>query len=182
MVYSVPSYASGQEKPTLLLGRLSNVCEVQRPRNCLCFSTSLVIVDFLFLLACSSWKRCILLLVPASSCIWQAYQGSDQVASRASSWLEYCHLFANVPVLETCLDSATYPVLVSLSRPLMFPTWLWGPSCQPPVFCVGLSALCHLLVHMPCHYSPAAQGPNCFSRRLVSFQEDQSLCEPFYFQ
>lgn len=115
---------------------------MQRPRNCLCFSTSLVIVDFLFLLACSSWKRCILLLVPASSCIWQAYQGSDQVASRASSWLEYRHLFANVPVLETCLDSATYPVLVSLSRPLIVPNLALRPILPAP--CVLCGSQCSL--------------------------------------
>lgn len=108
---------------------------MQHPRNCLCFSTSVVIVDFLFLLACSLWRRCIWLFVPASSCTWQAYQGSDQVAGRASSWLEYCHLFANVSVLETCLDSATYLLLISLSGPLAFPPWLWGPSCQPHFLC-----------------------------------------------
>lgn len=149
-------------KPTLLFGRISNICEVQRPRNCLCFSTSVVIVYFLFLLACGSWRRCTLLLVPASSCTWQAYQGGDQVAGRASSWLEYCHLFANVSVLETCLDSATYLVLVS-ERASCVPTLALKPILLA-LFAVGPSALCHLLPeHMPCHYPPAAQGPKTAS-------------------
>lgn len=72
---------------------------------------------------------------PCPSLLLHLAQGSDQVAGRASSWLEYCHLFANVSVLETCLDSATY-----LDRASGVPTLALRPNL-PALFSVWVPVL-----------------------------------------
>lgn len=98
------------------------------------------------------------------------------------------HLLANVPVLETCPDSATHHFFlwkqVSSSPDWPHTAALRGPSCQVSSF--------SLFVWLPHHETFLSLNENvcpCSPRAKllltqagVISRQDQSLCEPFYFK
>lgn len=94
------------------------------------------------------------------------------------------------PVCEACPASGAHVHCCLSERVFGPPLWPRGPSHQLPMLALacgpGASPPRRHVTSLPAlpafHPAPAARGRNCFSRRLVSFREDQSLCEPSHLQ
>lgn len=118
--------------------------------------------------------------------LWPPCAVARLAASRACPRLEFCPVCCQHPRLRgahahCCVSQSTCSGLHS--GPTAPPT---SSSCSPCLVAPGPCPPHRHVTSLPAlptfHPAPAARGQNRFSRRLVSFREDQSLCEPSHLQ
>lgn len=123
----MPSYTSGQGNLLLLLwgAHVPYVkCSIQETACLSSLEEGAVTAAFLSSLACSSWRKGLLCYLSEPPSAGQAHRGNDHVASRGSSWFEYCPFCWPAPLSwRRILTMPHTPIFVVVKPVSPSPDW-----------------------------------------------------------